>query len=250
MMINYTPAPKPKTSLIWIVVAASVGLHFALYAAMPSIIDRVKDSYIVSFALNEIKPPPPPPPPEKKEEEKPKPKPKPEEKPLPNAQTDNKPIDNKEPPPVVQGLTKDSFSEEGDSGMLMRAGNTLMKEMDKKFIDPNAVKELPKGNVEPPEKKVVVAQHKLTKQVKVRKLVKPEYTKEAKEAEVEGTVLLRITIDETGKVVNVTVEKTIGYGLEKAAIEAIKKTEFEPGYVGDKPVLTTVLLPVRFVLED
>jgi protein TonB len=77
---------------------------------------------------------------------------------------------------------------------------------------------------------------------------KIKYPEEAKKAGVEGTVYIIAYVDENGTVEKAEVLKGIGYGCDKVALEAIKNTEFVPGYNNGKPVKVKVVIPIRFKL--
>ncbi len=66
----------------------------------------------------------------------------------------------------------------------------------------------------------------------------------------QGTVLLRLTIDEKGKLLGVEVLKDPGCGFAESAIEAVKKSRFSPARRNGRPVPSRVTLPIRFVLEE
>lgn len=81
--------------------------------------------------------------------------------------------------------------------------------------------------------------------------VKPKYPDAAKKAEKEGTVILEATIDEKGMPKDIVAVTSLGFGLEDAAIEALKKTTFRPGTKGGKAVsFENVQIPYEFKLED
>jgi len=67
--------------------------------------------------------------------------------------------------------------------------------------------------------------------------------------DVEGQVLLKIKIDKYGKVVETEVLKTDSELLNKAAVDAVKKTKFTPARNGDEPVAAWVTLPIQFKLK-
>src|SRR6185295_8936074 len=69
--------------------------------------------------------------------------------------------------------------------------------------------------------------------------VKIPYPEEAKRAQIEGTVRLRITVDLDGRVVEVKVLSGPGYGLDEAARDAIKRFKFKPAMKGGEAVSTT-----------
>jgi TonB family protein len=59
----------------------------------------------------------------------------------------------------------------------------------------------------------------------------PEYTEEARVAELEGTVVLRGTIGEDGFAHDLEVLEPLGLGLDEKAIEAVKQWHFQPTVV-------------------
>ena len=80
--------------------------------------------------------------------------------------------------------------------------------------------------------------------------IKPKYPDSAKKAEKEGEVLLQATIDENGIPQNIKALTNLGFGLEAAAIEALKKTAFRPAMKGDEPISKEVVIPYKFTLKD
>jgi TonB family protein len=77
----------------------------------------------------------------------------------------------------------------------------------------------------------------------------PVYPALARRLGKEGKVLLRLTIDENGSLVNVEVIEDSGYGFADAAIAAVKKSAFIPPTLNGKPVRSRALLPVTFTLR-
>ncbi|MGD9211794.1 MAG: energy transducer TonB, partial [Desulfobacteraceae bacterium] len=80
--------------------------------------------------------------------------------------------------------------------------------------------------------------------------VKPEYPDYLKQKEIEGDVLLAATIDENGKVVNITVKRSDHELFSKAAMTALKRFSFKPGEQNGRPVTTTIDIPIKFVLNE
>jgi TonB family protein len=78
--------------------------------------------------------------------------------------------------------------------------------------------------------------------------VEPEYSEEARKAKFQGTVLLSIVVDETGKTTNVRVVRPLGMGLDEKAIEAVLKWRFRPGYKEGRPVAVMANVEVNFRL--
>lgn len=78
--------------------------------------------------------------------------------------------------------------------------------------------------------------------------VTPLYPKEARNAKIEGTVMVKALVDTKGNVAKVQVAKGIHATLDKAAMDAVKKWRFNPGRYNGKPVGTWIAVPVRFSL--
>ena len=78
---------------------------------------------------------------------------------------------------------------------------------------------------------------------------KPNYPKEAQQAEKEGIVVLQATVDVHGIPRDIVSRTNLGFGLEEAAIEALKKTTFHPAMKGRKPVSLMVEIPYEFKLD-
>jgi protein TonB len=77
----------------------------------------------------------------------------------------------------------------------------------------------------------------------------PVYPLMARRLGKEGRVLLRLTIDENGKLLNIEVVERAGFGFTEAAIEAVKKSTFRPAVQDGRPVMSKALLPVSFKLR-
>jgi protein TonB len=77
----------------------------------------------------------------------------------------------------------------------------------------------------------------------------PVYPLMARRLGREGRVLLRLTIDENGKLLNIEVLERAGFGFTEAAIEAVKKSTFRPAVQDGRPVMSKALLPVKFTLR-
>lgn len=77
----------------------------------------------------------------------------------------------------------------------------------------------------------------------------PVYPSMARRLGKEGKVVLRLTIDENGKLVNIEVIEDSGYGFADAAIAAVRKSTFIPPTMNGKPILARALLPVKFTLR-
>ena len=78
--------------------------------------------------------------------------------------------------------------------------------------------------------------------------VDPEYPDAAREAKVEGTVVISAVIDVDGKPKNLKVVHPLGFGLEEKALLAVAQWRFRPSTKSGKPVAVSVNISVKFVL--
>ena len=76
----------------------------------------------------------------------------------------------------------------------------------------------------------------------------PEYSEEARKAKYQGTVVLYIEVDPSGRAVNPRVVRSLGLGLDEKALEAVKQWKFRPGYRNGKPVTVAAQVEVNFRL--
>lgn len=70
----------------------------------------------------------------------------------------------------------------------------------------------------------------------VRQRVEPVIPEEARKARVSGIVIIEAVIDRQGRVSEARVLKPLPFGLDDAAIEAVKQWTFEPGTLDGQPV--------------
>jgi protein TonB len=78
----------------------------------------------------------------------------------------------------------------------------------------------------------------------------PVYPFIARRMNKEGKVLLRLTIDENGKLMNVEVIEASGFGFTEAALDAVRKSTYRPAIKNGNAVFSLALLPVRFRLTQ
>ena len=79
--------------------------------------------------------------------------------------------------------------------------------------------------------------------------VEPLYSSQAQRANVEGTVILQVDIDATGAVQKVELIQGLGFGLDEAAIEALRKSVIAPALMESGPVASRIRIPYRFDLR-
>jgi len=76
----------------------------------------------------------------------------------------------------------------------------------------------------------------------------PAYTDDAQAAAIEGKVRVQLTVDETGKVVDVKLIQGLGHGLDEAALQAARRASFEPALRCGRPARATFTIAMRFKL--
>ncbi|MBN2361526.1 MAG: TonB family protein [Deltaproteobacteria bacterium] len=220
----------------------ALGAHGAISAGASQLKEPKKATRVeMAMVKQPPKPEPPKPEPPKPEPAKPKPKPKPEvvqpvvkpETPPPNqpppSEKPSKPI------PIVTGISLNS-TVSGSGGVAVRVGNTLYGDVNKeKFVPSSDVKPYVPAPAFAP-----VKTHEITEEPEILKEIKAPMPEAAKRAGVQGTVVLKVEVKKDGTVRNVTVVKGIGYGLDEAAVEAMKKFLFKPAKVNGKPVDYTI----------
>jgi TonB family protein len=83
----------------------------------------------------------------------------------------------------------------------------------------------------------------------VTKRVEAIPTAESLQSHVSGMVIIEVTVDESGHVVDTRVLKHLPYGLDAAAITAVKQWEFNPGTLNGKPVPVIYNVLVQFIAK-
>lgn len=156
----------------------------------------------VKITVNEIKPaevlPPKP-----KQKEKPKP-----QNVAPNTQVTPDTPTTETP---IQGLTKDSLSDQGT--MAAPIGNTLMKEDEGKRLE--QVEAL-RGDMSAPARLIA------------NTLTAPPYTDEALDAVLEGSFIVDVFVNLDGTVRDAELRKKIGYGMDNRVLDAVRASRFTP----------------------
>ncbi|MBB4090650.1 M56 family metallopeptidase [Salinibacter ruber] len=77
-----------------------------------------------------------------------------------------------------------------------------------------------------------------------------EYPEVAREAGLEGRVIVQFVVDEEGTVTNLRVTQGVEEVLDEAAIEAVEEQTFTPGRQDGEPRKVQMSLPVTFRLDD
>ena len=83
---------------------------------------------------------------------------------------------------------------------------------------------------------------------KLLRKVEPDYTDEAKEADLQGTVSLEVEVHPDGRAHNVHVARGLGLGLDEEAVAAVEQWTFAPGEKDGEPVVVAAKIQVTFRL--
>ena|SRR2546422_7744529 len=80
---------------------------------------------------------------------------------------------------------------------------------------------------------------------------KPEYPDRARTEGWEGTVLLRVLVDEDGRPKSVEINRSSGFeSLDHAAVETVKRWRFSPARHGERRMESWAKIPIVFRLAD
>jgi protein TonB len=182
------------------------------------------------------KPPEPPPAPPKLVK-KVKPRPAPSERP-PDGPTKTDIVD-----PAESGLSPDQSAAQG--AMQVQGGGGIDGAMQEgKGSTRTRVAEPPPPR--PPAAKKFVPIFEVTRMPRPIRSVEPEVPEAFRSQSREAVVVVEVAISAGGKVVDARVVKKAGFGLDEAALDAARKTAFEPAMQGDRPVAVKMQIPYRF----
>ena len=78
--------------------------------------------------------------------------------------------------------------------------------------------------------------------------VEPEFSEEGRKAKFQGTVILSIEVDQSGRTRTLEVVSSPGLGLDRKAIEAVLQWRFRPALRDGKPVTTSARVELNFRL--
>jgi TonB family protein len=76
----------------------------------------------------------------------------------------------------------------------------------------------------------------------------PEYTQEARDAKIEGSVVLSIVIEADGVIVDAQVERGLEDGLDRNAVTAVRQWVFRPAEKDGAPVAVSARVEINFRL--
>lgn len=79
----------------------------------------------------------------------------------------------------------------------------------------------------------------------------PPYPYAAIQQKQEGLVTLQAVIDTTGRPVSVEIVQSSGFSLlDQSALRTVRRWKFDAAHLGFLPVQSTIIIPVRFVLDE
>jgi TonB family protein len=77
----------------------------------------------------------------------------------------------------------------------------------------------------------------------------PEYSEQARKKKIQGTVLLSTLVNEQGQPTDIRIERSLGYGLDENAVQAVSRYRFSPAIDRDgHPVAVRIRIEVSFQL--
>jgi protein TonB len=92
----------------------------------------------------------------------------------------------------------------------------------------------------------IYTQKEVTCRAVINSRPQPVYSKQARDSEVQGVVLLRVALLASGKVGEVTVIHGLPEGITEAAIEAARRIKFTPAIKDDRWVSQRVVVEYNF----
>ena len=147
------------------------------------------------------------------------------------------------PVAIPDGIAEEGFGTGGDKGGI--AGGVDYG--DAGVLPGNLVNTAFYGLVGEPVEPVIRAIGEI-KVPKLARRVEPVYPEIARQARVEGVVILEATTDVYGRVTAVRVLRSIPL-LDEAAVDAVRQWVYEPLVVNGRPRAVTFTVTVRFVLK-
>jgi len=76
-----------------------------------------------------------------------------------------------------------------------------------------------------------------------------KYPKKALDKKKQGRVLITCTVTSQGKVKDIKIIRSLGYGCDEEAIRLIKGAKWDPGMIGNIKTDMEVLIPLKFEIK-
>lgn len=210
-------ASERRAGLLLTVLVAAGTVAGGLWPQAGSVEEAPEDDV---FVMEEEAPPPPPPDP-------------PPPPPMPEPPKVVPPPEPEPPPPPQFGLEEGDLAETGD--LAVATGNTLMQEAE--------------PEVAPPPPPLPPAPLFVDQPPRILHGEPPEYPARALDRGLEGTVVALITIDTSGSVTEVAVERSAGADFDHCVRESARSTRFQPPVRNGRKVPAKFRRPYEFRLE-
>ncbi len=139
---------------------------------------------------------------------------------------------------AVFGASRKSITDDV-RGVQTKQGNTVAKAPDNEKLRADDKDALPI----PEDEYLVSEMPRLLSEIRI------PYPEEAKKKQVQGAVVMELLIDAEGRVRETSFIEGPGFGLNEAAMNAIKGFKFSPARIQDKSVAVKIRYAYRFVLE-
>ena len=153
---------------------------------------------------------------------------------------DVKPREKKITKNAVFGISRRTLLENDNiNSVEVKAGNTIAKEQD----------DLKLKDTDPDSLPTPTDEYLVTRMPELQDETKVAFTAEAKKNNIDGKVIMDLLIDQDGNVRKIDFISGPGYGLNEAAVEAVKKFKFKPALLQDKPVAVRIRYAYTFVLQ-
>jgi TonB family protein len=79
--------------------------------------------------------------------------------------------------------------------------------------------------------------------------VEPEFTEDARTANFQGSVSIKLIVDSQGNPQNIQLVHHLGMGLDEKAIEAVRQYKFKPAMYQGHPVSVQIVIEMEFHLH-
>jgi TonB family protein len=74
----------------------------------------------------------------------------------------------------------------------------------------------------------------------------PQCSKDAEKAKISGTIVLNVVVGTDGLAHDISVVRSVGYGMDEEAIKALKKWKFKPAKGSGRPAPVQISVEVKF----
>ncbi len=163
---------------------------------------------------------------------------------LQNTKPQPVPPPSKPKPRAVFGVSRQALTTDvPGEGVVAKQGNTVAKEEDNLKLNKDDADALPNDIPPPVEEFLVSRMPMLLSEFRI------PYPEEARKNNIQGAVVMEILVDQKGNVRKVKLVSGPGFGLNEAAVEAVKKIRFSPAELGAEKVAVWMRYSYKFVLE-